>query len=65
MYIHEEVSHQSTCICCIYLTEESSNKGLPDVDVIVSAGELGAGATQREAVHDTRQLFTHTIRQLH
>ena len=43
-YIHE-ISHQSTCICCIYLTEESSNEGLPDVDVIVSAGELGAGAT--------------------
>ena len=49
MYIHvhvdEDISHQNTCICCIYLTEESSNECLPDVDVIVSAGELGAGAT--------------------
>ena len=33
------------CIKNTYLTEESSDKRLPDVDVVVPAGELGAGAT--------------------
>lgn len=49
----------------LYLTEKSSNECLPDVDVIVSACELGAGAAQGEPVHDTRQLLTYTIGKLH
>ena len=46
------------------LTKESSDEGLPDVEVVVSAGELCTGATQTEAVHDTRQLFADSVGQL-
>ena len=48
-----------------YLAEESGNKSLPNVDVVVPTGELGTGATQGETVHDPRQLLPHAVRQFH
>ena len=46
----------------IHLHEEARDKGLPDVDVVVAAGEVGAGSAQVEAVHDARQLLPYVVR---
>ena len=47
-----------------HLTEEARNESLPDVDVVVSTGELCTGTTKTEAVHDPGQLVSNTVGQL-
>lgn len=44
-----------------HLHEEASDKCTADVDVVISAGELGAAPWQVEAVHDARQLLPYVI----
>ena len=48
----------------IYLHEEPGHKSLSDVEIVVFAGELGAGPTQVETVHDTRELLANVVRRL-
>ena len=50
--------------CSTHLAEEAGDESFPDVDVVVSAGELSAGAAEGEAVHDPGQLLPHTVGQL-
>lgn len=47
-----------------HLAEEAGDESFPDVDVVVFAGELSAGAAEGEAVHDPGQLLPHTVGQL-
>ena len=46
------------------LHEESRHEGLPDVEIVVSAGEVGTGSSQVESVHDPGQLLPHVVRAL-
>ena len=45
-----------------YLHEESRDKGLPDIEVVIFAGELGTGPAKVETVHDSRELFPYIVR---
>lgn len=45
-----------------YLHEIASQHGLPDVDVIVSAVEVGAAHLQVEPRHDSHQLLANIVR---
>lgn len=47
-----------------HLHEEPGHKRLPDVEVVVPAGELGAGPPEVEPVHDSRQLFSDVVSRL-
>lgn len=44
-----------------YLHKEAGHKCLPDVEVVVLAGELGARSTQVEPIHDARELLTDVV----
>lgn len=43
------------------LHEESSDKCLANVDVVVFGGELCGSALEVEPVHDSRQLLSHVV----
>lgn len=43
------------------LHEESSDKCLANVDVVVFGGELCGSAFEVEPVHDSRQLLSHVV----
>jgi hypothetical protein len=43
------------------LHEEAGDQGLSDVDIVVAAGEFGAGALQVETVHDSGQLGSNAV----
>lgn len=51
----------SLTVYTCYLHEEPRDEGLPDVEVVVLAAELGAGPAKVEAVHDPRQLLSHVV----
>ena len=44
-----------------YLHEEAGDERAPDVEVVVAAREVGAGAPQVEAVHDAAELLAHVV----
>lgn len=54
------VSDESS-VTSSHLHEEASAESTPDVDVVISAGELCAPPGQVKAVHDPRQLLTHVV----
>lgn len=47
-----------------YLHEEAGEKSLPDVQVVVLAGELGTRPSQGETIHDPGQLVSYIVRGL-
>ena len=58
--------HSDTCasfktLPSPHLTEEAGNESLPDVDVVVTTGELRTGTTKTEPVHDPGQLVSNTV----
>ena len=44
-----------------YLLEEARHQGLPNVEVVVLAGEFSARSPQVESVHDARKLLTDIV----
>ena len=46
---------------CTYLHKEARHESLPNVEVVVFAGELGTCSTQVEAIHDARELLTDVV----
>ena len=49
----------------VHLHEEAHDERLPDVDVVVTTRELGAGPAQVEPVHDPRKLLSYIVSALH
>ena len=49
------------CVCVIYLHEKARYEGLPNVEVVILAGELSARSAEIEPIHDARELLTDVV----